>query len=117
MDILVMLFFSWRLHRQASLKKTSPMRWVLSFSTAFLAVMMLFGAVVAPLEGIDPKKDLQESARKMLPYLPLLYVFEITLYLIFRKLISRLPGIDEPTPPPSDPTPPPPAQKDLSYFR
>lgn len=116
MDILIMLFFSWRLHRQASLKQTSAMRWVFSFNTAFLTMVMLFGAVVTPLAETDPKQSLQQNAQKLIPYLPILYSFEIGLYFLFRKLISRLPDAEDAEVPPDDPAPPPP-QKDLSYFR
>ncbi len=112
MDILILVILSWQLHRMAIAKGVSPWPYVVNFVSLFLGTMLLFVTTAFLITGV--KTDLEEWGKLVLPFTPFILLFQIALFIFFRKKISRLADYKEAD---DSGTPPSSNKKDLSYFR
>lgn len=122
LDIFLLFFFGFKLHKLAIAKGLSPKRWVFNFVSSYLLLNILVVAVLMFAFGKETFTN-PEKLKAIIPYLPITILIEIGLYLIYRYRLSSYQDVeyyDE-----NDFTPPPPQQDDdsnpstpdLSYFR
>lgn len=124
MDIILLVAFSYQLHRMADNKGVSPWPYVLNFTGIFVAVVFAITVVMSTVLNID-LSDMKnpENLKKLIWVQPFVLLFEVMLFLFFRHRINRIPDFNEDDDTTSnnnhDNTPPnpPKEKKDLSYFR
>lgn len=118
LDIFLLIFFGFKIHKLAVSKGLAPNRWVTNFVLSYVAVSVMFVVVIMFALGKDTFTN-PEKIKEIIPYLPLSIVAEIGLFLIYRYRLLSYPDVeyyDDDVPPPSDSDNDPP-KKDLSYFR
>lgn len=121
MDIILLVAFSYQLHRMADNKGVSPWPYVLNFTGIFVAVVFAVTVVMSTVMNID-LSDMKnpENLKKLIWVQPFVLLFEVMLFLFFRQRIKRIPDYNEEEddyPGPDNRPEPPKEKKDLSYFR
>jgi glucan phosphoethanolaminetransferase (alkaline phosphatase superfamily) len=116
-DIVLVSLFCYQLNRLAKLRGISPLPYVLNYLAAFSLMMLVFMYLFLSFYGANALKD-EQGIKTALMFEPFAIMFEVFLFIYFRKRIQRTnPSSDDNrndfNPPPS----PPKEKKDLSYFR
>lgn len=114
-EITLFILLSYHLHRMARQKGLSPWPFVLNFLAAFLLMAFLVSYTFISIFGQDALKT-QEGMRNAMYMVPFVVLFQIMLYIYFRKKIGRSNPPENDWDDQQDDTPPTP-KKDLSYFR
>ena len=113
-DLVLVILFCYQLNRMAKARGLSPLPYILNYLAIFFLTMM--GAVMLFLNffGMDAFKD-DQGVKAAMMFEPFAIMFEVFLFIYFRKRIQKAPVSEEDK---NDFTPPPaPPKKDLSYFR
>lgn len=110
-DLIIVFFCCYQLHKQAFDKGIPAWPYVLRYLSGFFIIIFAIGMVIINVWGQDFMNN--EDAQKQAVWLePFAMMFEILLYIYLRSRIARVKVIyeeDEPTTP-ND-------KQDLSYFR
>ena len=119
-DIILVVLFCYQLNRMARERGVSPMPYILNYLAVFFLMMMAFVMVLFSIYGPEVLKN-EEGIKTAMMFEPFAIMFEVFLFIYFRKRIQKTattPANDR-----NDFTPPPPPpssskeKKDLSYFR
>ncbi len=118
LDVLLLVFFGFRIHRLATEKGLSPRKWIMNFVLSYFMVSLMFAFSIIIFFGAEMFTD-PEKLREIAPYLSLSTIALIGLFLIFQYKLKGYPDAEyydeePPSKPVSDNNPP---KKDLSYFR
>ena len=119
LDIFLLIFFGFKIHKLAVSKGLVPNKWVLNFVLSYVAASILFVVALIFAVGKDTFSN-PEKLKEIIPYLPLSLLVEVGLFFFFRSRLMRYPDVeyyDDETPPSSSDNNNEPPQKDLSYFR
>ncbi len=117
LDIILLVFFGFRIHRLATEKGLSPRKWIMNFVLSYFAVCMMFAIVLVANFGVEQLAD-KEVQAQLSPYMIIMLVVLVGLFLIFQYKLKGYPDAeyyDEEPPSPTSANEPP--KKDLSYFR
>lgn len=119
LDLILLVFFGFRIHRLATVKGLSPRKWIMNFVLSYfmLSIMFAFGLIAA--FGTEVFTD-PEKLKSIAPYLSLSIIALIGLFLIFQYKLNGYPDAeyyDEEPPSNSSTGGEEPPKKDLSYFR
>ncbi len=114
-DIVLVTLFCYQLNRMAKLRGLPALPYVLNYLAAFFLMMLLFVYLFTSFYGVDVFKN-EEGIKAALMFEPFAIMFEVFLFLFFRKRIQKAPPFQDDS---NDYTPPSPPKekKDLSYFR
>lgn len=115
-DIVLVLIFCYQLYRMARERGISPVPYILNYIAAFFLMMFALGFALFSFYGPDILKS-EEGVKTAMMFEPFAIMFEVFLFIYFRKRIQKSPvssGNDNDFNPPSPPTK---EKKDLSYFR
>ena len=115
-DIVLVILFCYQLHRMARERGISPWPYVLNYVAAFFIMMFSFAFIFLNFFGMDALKD-EQGIKTAMMFEPFAIMFEVFLFIYFRKRIQKSPissNHDNDFNPPSPPTK---EKKDLSYFR
>jgi hypothetical protein len=115
-DIILVVIFCYQMNRMARERGISAMPYILNYVAAFFVMMFLILYTFLSMYGVEGYKN-PESLNAMMVFEPFAIMFEVFLFIYFRKRIQKVPvqANDD-----SDFTPPAPIsknKKDLSYFR
>ncbi|MCX6198872.1 MAG: hypothetical protein NTY88_06575 [Bacteroidetes bacterium] len=117
-DLILVALFCYQINRMAHERGLASMPFVLNYLAIFFLAMIAFVSLLISYMG---KNVLQtpEGIKAAMMFEPFAIMFEIFLFIYFRKKIQRAKVFngneDDFTPPPSSPNNKP--KKDLSYFR
>lgn len=117
LDVLLLVFFGFRIHRLATEKGLSPRKWIMNFVLSYFMISLMFAFSLIIFFGTEIFTD-REKLNQLAPYLSISIIALIGLFLIFQYKLKGYPDAeyyDEE--PPSKPTSNNPPKKDLSYFR
>lgn len=115
-DIVLVILFCYQLNRMARQRGISPLPYILNYLAAFFLMMFAFGFIFLNIFGVDALKN-EEAIKSAMMFEPFAIMFEVFLFIYFRKRIQKSPV---PSNHDNDFNPPPPPtkeKKDLSYFR
>jgi polyferredoxin len=117
LDILLLVFFGFRIHRLATEKGLSSRKWIMNFVLSYFIISLMIAFSIIIFLGAETFTD-PEKLREIAPYLPLTIVGVVALFYIFQYKLKTYPDAeyyDED--PPSDSSSNDAPKKDLSYFR
>ncbi len=116
LNILLITIMCYQLHRFAKERGLKPWSFVLNYFGACLLVIFLLSYTFLTIYGQESLTT-DEGRRNALWFEPIALMFEIFLYLYFRKRIQKTVATshDDEDPPPTPPTTS--EKKNLSYFR
>ena len=115
-DIVLVIIFCYQLNRMANERGISPWPYVLNYVAAFFLMIFSFGFIFLNIFGMDALKN-EEAVKSAMMFEPFAIMFEVFLFIYFRKRIQKASSSTDRD---NDFTPPPPPEKpkkDLSYFR
>lgn len=114
LDLALLLYFSFHLHRLAASKGLPPWKYVTRFVATYFGILLFFSFWLIWFFGADTFTA-PEKLKAIAPYLPVVLAVEVSLFLYFRYKLSKLPpaATDE-NEEAGDASP---EGKDLSYFR
>ena len=121
-DILLVILFCYQLNRMARERGISSMPYVLNYLAAFFIMMSVMLYVFFSIyDGVAAMQD-PEALKGMMMLEPFAILFEVFVFIYFRKRIQKVAIVSDND---NDATPPPPSpsspfskkKKDLSYFR
>jgi hypothetical protein len=119
-DILLVILFCYQLNRMSRERGISSTPYVLNYVAAFFVMMAVLLYTFFSIYGVEGLKD-EQSLKAMMMFEPFAIMFEVFVFIYFRKRIQKMPirtGDDNDfTPPPPPPSPFGKNKKDLSYFR
>jgi hypothetical protein len=115
-DIVLVIIFCYQLNRMARERGISPWPYVLNYVAAFFLMIFSIGFIFLNIFGMDALKN-EEAVKSAMMFEPFAIMFEVFLFIYFRKRIQKSSISSDRD---NDFTPPPPPEKpkkDLSYFR
>lgn len=113
-DLALLLYFSFHLHRLGASKGLPPWKYVSRFVFTYFGILLFFSFWLIWFFGADTFSS-PEKITAIAPYLPMVIAVEVSLFLYFRYKLSKLPSA--PTDENEDSGDTSPEGKDLSYFR
>ncbi len=114
LDLALLLYFSFHLHRLAASKGLPPWKPVMQFVLTYFGILLFFSFWLIWFFGADTFTD-PEKLKAIAPYLPVVLAMEVSLFLYFRYKLSKLPPAEsEENEDAGDASS---EGKDLSYFR
>lgn len=113
MDLILLVVFSYLLHRRAALKGISPWPYILNFISIFILATFAISFIITGFVGVDVLKS-GNNLEILLGVEAVVIALQIALFFFMRRRIDRVRVYEE-----HDDVPPPPPgnKKDLSYFR
>jgi hypothetical protein len=114
LDLALLLYFSFHLHRLAASKGLPPWKPVMQFVLTYFGILLFFSFWLIWFFGVDTFSA-PEKLKAIAPYLPMVLALEVSLFLYFRYKLSKLPPADANDNNDADEASP--EGKDLSYFR
>jgi len=115
-DIILVAIFCYQLYRMTRERGISPLPYILNYLAAFFLMIFALGFALFSFYGPDILKS-EEGVKSAIMFEPFAIMFEVFLFIYFRKRIQKSPvssNHDNDFNPPSPPTK---EKKDLSYFR
>lgn len=115
-DIILVPIFCYQLYRMTRERGISPLPYILNYLAAFFLMIFALGFALFSFYGPDILKS-EEGVKSAIMFEPFAIMFEVFLFIYFRKRIQKSPvssNYDNDFNPPSPPTK---EKKDLSYFR
>ena len=114
-DIILVVLFCYQLHRMARERGLASFPYILNYVAIFFMMMIAFVYLLVSYYGPNVIKT-PEGIKAAMMFEPFAILFEIFLFLYFRKRIQKATvpadNDDDYTPPTSNKE-----KKDLSYFR
>lgn len=114
-DIILVILFCYQLSRMARQRGISALPYVTNYLIIFFLTMLSAVYLFLYFFGVDAFKD-EEGIKTALAFEPFAIMFEVFLFVYFRRKIQKATIHSEDN---NDFTPPAPPskEKDLSYFR
>lgn len=115
-DIVLVIIFCYQLNRMARERGLSPWPYVLNYVAAFFLMIFAIGFIFLNVFGMDALKN-EEAVKSAMMFEPFAIMFEVFLFIYFRKRIQKSSASSDTDNDFTPPSPPEQPKKDLSYFR
>ena len=115
-DIVLVIIFCYQLFRMSRERGISPVPYILNYLAAFFLMMFALGFALFSFYGADILKN-EEGVKTAMMFEPFAIMFEVFLFIYFRKRIQKTVASPNDNSDFTPPSPPSKQKKDLSYFR
>ena len=116
-DILLMLLFSWRIHRMAGERGLSAWIWVSRFVSGYFIFGVLFSFALIYFYGMEALNSIDGWQKYALPWTPFILLFLVMWFIFLRSRILKYQEQSEDNEPMDQMPDNTPEKPDLSYFR
>ena len=116
-ELVLIVLFSWNLHKMAYEKGLSAWKWVTRFVTGYFLFGVLLSIGLYWYYGPDKLTNVAELQQLILPFTPFVLLFIVGWFLFLRRRLNKFIYTEEAEEDDNQQDEEPPQKKDLSYFR